>query len=1063
MSSTGQALGYVVGAVAGYFTGGTSYILMGAAIGGAVGAALDPPKGPKITGPRLSDLAQQTSSYGAAIPRIYGSVATLGNIFWIENNALKESSHSSGGGKGGGGGAETTTYSYSATFAVGLCEGPIVGVRRIWAMGKLIYDAGTDDVAMMIRNNMSVAGWKVYTGTDTQMPDPRMQAAIGAANCPAYRGLAYIVFYDFELADYGNSLMGAQIKVEVLSAATDDTVSVVQTLICPGAAQTYKATALNCDMDGTLHVYLALTAPSVAGKIQPYDYLTANNKAFPLAQLDDNGSGDCFVQGWSDSDECIQMTNTGRLYVNTSGPSIYIGTTTLGRWAGFQSVNYHRRNGARYLCIQDANTYVTLLSQDLETLILTSSYGDADGLLHDIFLGEAYYYGITLKPALICYDKSWNKLWSVDMTGQFVITNAIGGGDAIIREKSDGHVVIRVGNSFWSVSQSGYAALGTAAIVNLSGYEAHGGDHLIWPLWLRYDANANTVFTVKLDGMRNAGVTLASIVQAESLKSNVLSAGDLVTTSLTDTVRGYRVTSVSAIRSGIEPLQGAFPFDAVQSGYQVKFVRRGSASSMATIPFSDLLASSGKTDSHLITMPREMDTQLPWRVSVSYLDYSREYDQGEQYAERLNTKSVNITTLEMAVVLTPDEAARIANTLLYLYWMERSTAQFSIPPTYRSLEPCDVVTVSAFGGTQILRIKEITYEPDGSMEVSAVYAGNAVYASTLSGGTSTVTQAPVSIQGPTTAALLDIPLLRDQDNLAGFPAALCGYSSGWRGATLFKSDDGGQSWLGLASFSIPSVIGIGTTTLTAPATTSLLDTASVLAVTLYSGALSSVTEAQMLNGANHFAYGIDGRWEIVAAENCVLQGDGSYLLSNLLRGRFGTEWAMGQHVANDMLVLLNPLSLQFITSNINAIGVSKVYKAVTYGYSLDSTPGITQTYRGVNLKCLDPVYLNGSRHPTTNDWTLSWQRRTRLGGEWRDGVDATLGETSEAYEVEIYSSAAYTALKRTLTGLAAATCTYSSANQLTDFGSNQSTLYVKIYQLSAITGRGTALTASITR
>lgn len=219
----------------------------------------------------------------------------------------------------------------------------------------------------------------------------------------------------------------------------------------------------------------------------------------------------------------------------------------------------------------------------------------------------------------------------------------------------------------------------------------------------------------------------------------------------------------------------------------------------------------------------------------------------------------------------------------------------------------------------------------------------------------------------------------------------------------------------------------------------------------------------MFNGANHFAYGADGRWEIIAAENCVLQGDGTYKLSNLLRGRFGTEWAMGNHIAGDMIVLLSPLTLQFIDSNINAIGVSKVYKAVTYGYSLDSAAGISLTYRGVNLKCLAPVYLNGNRHPTSNDWNLSWLRRTRIGGEWRDGVDATLGESSEAYEVDIYSSAAFTTVKRTLTGLSSATAAYTSAQQVADFGSNQSTLYVKVYQLSAITGRGTALTASITR
>ena len=219
----------------------------------------------------------------------------------------------------------------------------------------------------------------------------------------------------------------------------------------------------------------------------------------------------------------------------------------------------------------------------------------------------------------------------------------------------------------------------------------------------------------------------------------------------------------------------------------------------------------------------------------------------------------------------------------------------------------------------------------------------------------------------------------------------------------------------------------------------------------------------MLNGANYFAYGIDGRWEIIAAENCALQVDGSYLLSNLLRGRFGTEWASGLHTVYDMVVALDSSRLQFLQMNLNQIGQGKIYRPISYGYTLDSASDTAFTYRAVNLECLSPIYLNGSRHPSTNDWTLTWMRRTRTGGEWRDLVDATLGESSEAYEVDIYSDGTYTTLKRTISGLAAATCNYSSANQVTDFGSNQATLYIKVYQLSSNVGRGYPLTTSITR
>jgi hypothetical protein len=88
-------------------------------------------------------------------------------------------------------------------------------------------------------------------------------------------------------------------------------------------------------------------------------------------------------------------------------------------------------------------------------------------------------------------------------------------------------------------------------------------------------------------------------------------------------------------------------------------------------------------------------------------------------------------------------------------------------------------------------------------------------------------------------------------------------------------------------------------------------------------------------------------------------------------------------------------------------------------------------------------------------------RRSRFSG-WRSFVDAVLGETAESYEVDIFSDGTYTTLKRTLTSTTQ-TVAYTSAQQVTDFGSNQATLYVKIYQLSANVGRCYPLTESITR
>lgn len=227
------------------------------------------------------------------------------------------------------------------------------------------------------------------------------------------------------------------------------------------------------------------------------------------------------------------------------------------------------------------------------------------------------------------------------------------------------------------------------------------------------------------------------------------------------------------------------------------------------------------------------------------------------------------------------------------------------------------------------------------------------------------------------------------------------------------------------------------------------------------GSLASVTQLQMFNGANHFAYGVDGRWEIIAAQNAELQADGSYILSNLLRGRFGTEHNMGNHAAGDGVVQLSDPDIAFATLPATGVGAPALYRGVTSGAPLDSAANASFTYGGVNLKPLAPVYLNGSRN--AGDWSLSWIRRSRTDGEWRNSVDAALGEASESYDLEIYTDGTFATVKRTFSSLTSAVATYTSAQQVTDFGSNQATLYVRIYQRSATVGRGFPLSTSITR
>lgn len=203
LAGLGSAIG---GAIGGSFLGISSAII-GQAIGAVVGSMIDaylfaPTVKTSQEGPRLQEANVMTSVEGTNIMRGYGRFKVAGNVIWasrLREEVVKETTKQ--GGKGGGGGVETTTttYNYYANFAVGLCEGEILDVHRVWADGKLV--------------DLSEYTYRIYRGTETQNPDSLIETKEGAGNVPGYRGLAYIIFEDMLTNKFGNRIPQMQFEV----------------------------------------------------------------------------------------------------------------------------------------------------------------------------------------------------------------------------------------------------------------------------------------------------------------------------------------------------------------------------------------------------------------------------------------------------------------------------------------------------------------------------------------------------------------------------------------------------------------------------------------------------------------------------------------------------------------------------------------------------------------------------------------------------------------------------------------------------------------------------------
>src|SRR3546814_691470 len=185
------AVGTVFGPVAGIAAG----------VIGFAGAQLFGAGGKSRQGPRLNDLAVQSSAYGTPLPRLYGMIRASGSVIWATD--IRETAHRSGGGKGK---PKTTTYSYAASFAVALSARPIRSVKRIWGDGKLMRSA---EGSWIIAANM-----RLYTGLEDEAPDPLIASAEGPDAAPAYRGMAYAVFEDLDLTEFANHIPSLRFEVE---------------------------------------------------------------------------------------------------------------------------------------------------------------------------------------------------------------------------------------------------------------------------------------------------------------------------------------------------------------------------------------------------------------------------------------------------------------------------------------------------------------------------------------------------------------------------------------------------------------------------------------------------------------------------------------------------------------------------------------------------------------------------------------------------------------------------------------------------------------------------------
>ncbi|MEQ9507074.1 MAG: glycoside hydrolase/phage tail family protein [Hyphomonas sp.] len=171
---------------------------LGRAAGGLAGQVIDGYFAAPAQGPRVKALHVMGAAEGDGVASVYGRMRVGGELIWASR--FKEIRTTERAGKGG---PRIEHSRYSVSLAVALGEGPVARIVRAWANGEPF--------------DLSGVLHRMYPGTEEQEADPLIEMIEDAA--PAYRGLAYLVFEDLPLEQFGNRL--PQLSFEVLRAPGD--------------------------------------------------------------------------------------------------------------------------------------------------------------------------------------------------------------------------------------------------------------------------------------------------------------------------------------------------------------------------------------------------------------------------------------------------------------------------------------------------------------------------------------------------------------------------------------------------------------------------------------------------------------------------------------------------------------------------------------------------------------------------------------------------------------------------------------------------------------------------
>jgi hypothetical protein len=571
---------------------------------------------------------------------------------------------------------------------------------------------------------------------------------------------------------------------------------------------------------------------------------------------------------------------------------------------------------------------------------------------------------------------------------------------------------------------------------------------VIWGLQLADYGNRlpNLEFLIEADDAIAVDEVLDDIVTLCGIDPNTISSA-----GVPDLVRGYQIAVPSSGSGAIQPLALAFDFDSVSVAGGLRFVPRGKGVA-GYVPAKYLAGHQGGDQRpELIHWTRDAETNMPQQATIAFADPDRDYQINAQIARRVAGTAQNNLSSQVPIVLDVPSAAHLVDRMLWEVWNSRDTATFAGDDRLIYIEPGRVYVFDTPGGLEPVRVRTKQRGANGVINFEVLRDRAEVYQSTRQGVASPAMAQSIDVPGPAELFLLDAPIFQDADDDTGFYFIVDGFGSSFRGADVVRSIDAGATYGEVSPVGRSSCIGVAEHL--APGLTSVVDYENTVRVTLDdpSDELTSCSLEAMLGGTNGCWIGPeDGQdGEILQFMTATLIGAGVYDLSGLLRGRLGTEYAVDGHSTGDRFVLLDPNAIYRADYGPADWNKDRAYKAVPLLTLEVDASSRNFTNTGEGKRPLSPVHITSTISPTTGDTAVQWIRRSRLRQPGLGNGPVPLGESVEAYEIDVIVAGD---VVRTITS-STPNFVYTAAMRAADAGTGDA-VAIAVYQMSDVRGRG---------